>query len=191
MKSTLLCLSLLVGGCGGAFLDEELDLTSGETGDLAVTVTPHFGSLYGDYLSTCKQCHAPGAPGRTLDTEQSLDFTTRSTAYTTLTTKLAAGLVGNQLACNDVPFLVAGQPSQSLLVAVLDATVRQAFDRPAAPGCDVDAISDETVKVGSAPSAAFLAALSDWITAGALDDGECNREGRGQGALRSFLSKRE
>ncbi len=163
----------LVGAtaCGGAFdPSTEYDLTEPTAADLTAPVEPKFGSLYGDYLSTCKQCHAPGAPGATLDTEKSLDFTTRTTAYTTLTTKMASGLVGNQATCNGVSFVVPGKPGESLLVATLDAEVRQAFDLVAAPTCDVDAITDETVKVGSPPTALFVTALKQWITDGALDN---------------------
>ena len=52
-------------------------------------------------------------------------------------------------------------------MATLDQQVRTAFDLPANPNCDMNAISDETVKVGSAPSAAFLSALKTWIQNGA------------------------
>ena len=128
-----------------------------------------FTSLYGDYLGTCKQCHAPAAPGRTSDTEQTLDFTSRSTALTTLR-GMASGLTGNHLDCNGVPFLAAS-PGKSLLVAVLDQPTRQAIDlSPGHPGCAVDTISDETVKVGSQPSADFVTALKSWITGGAQDN---------------------
>ncbi|HKA92152.1 MAG TPA: hypothetical protein VKE22_31050, partial [Haliangiales bacterium] len=137
----------------------------GEQSD-AGTVTATFTSLYGDYFSHCSQCHAPGAPGRTSDIEQTLDFSTRTTAYTTIKTGMATGLMGNFSACNTVPFIDA-QPGRSLILAVLDQPTRQLFDLPAHPNCDVNTISDETVKVGSAPSAAFIAALKGWLQAGA------------------------
>jgi len=127
-----------------------------------------FTSLYGDYLGNCKQCHAPGAPGRTSDIEQSLNFTSRATALSTVK-GMASGLMGNHLSCNGVPFLAAA-PGSSLLVAVLDQPTRQAFDLTGHAGCDVDAISDETVKVGSQPSAEFVTALKTWITNGATDN---------------------
>jgi hypothetical protein len=129
-------------------------------------VTASFQSLYGDYLGNCKQCHAPGAPGRTSDIEQTLDFSTVTTAYSTIKTGMAAGLMGNFAGCNGVPF-VGATPGGSLIVAVVDQPTRQAFDVSGHAMCDVDGISDETVKVGSAPSAQFIAALEAWITAGA------------------------
>jgi len=126
-----------------------------------------FTSLYGDYLGTCKQCHAPGAPGRTSDIEQILDFSTKTTAFTTLKTGMATGLTGNHTGCNGAPFLGA-TPGKSLVLAVLDQPTRQAIDlSPQFPSCDVDSITDATVKVGSQPSTEFLTALQTWITSGA------------------------
>lgn len=128
-----------------------------------------FTSLYGDYLGKCKSCHAPGAPGRTSDIEQSLDFTSRSTALTTLR-GMAAGLMGNHTDCNGVPFLAA-TAAKSLLVAVIDQPTRQAIDlSPQHATCDVDTISDETVKVGSQPSSDFVTALKTWVGNGAQDN---------------------
>jgi hypothetical protein len=133
-------------------------------------VEAKFTSLYSDYLANCKQCHAPGAPGRTTDIEQTLDFSTRATALSTLKTGMATGLMGNHTACNGVPFL-ATTPDKSLLVAVIDQPTRQAIDlSPQHADCDIDAITDATVKVGSQPSAAFVTALKTWITNGAMDN---------------------
>jgi len=152
------------GGGGGGDVDMmALDMAPG-------VVQPKFSSLYGDYFSTCGSCHAPSAPGRTSDIEKTLDFTSRDTAHRTITTGSTAGLVGNQSACNGVPFITAGTPGKSLIVAVVDTPTRTAFDLPATPACDVTAISDETVKVGSSPTAAFVSALKQWITNGALND---------------------
>ena len=64
-----------------------------------------------------------------------------------------------------VPALVA--EATSLVLAVIDQPTRQAFDVASAPGCDVDAITDATVKSGKQPSAAFVAALKTWLGAGA------------------------
>lgn len=143
--------------------------TTDTTPDGGGMVQATFTSLYGDYLGHCNQCHTPTAPGRTSDIEQTLDFTSRSTALTSLR-GMAAGLTGNHMDCNGVPFL-ATTPASSLLVAVLDQPTRQAIDlSPGHPGCAVDTISDETVKVGSQPSADFITALKTWITSGAQDN---------------------
>lgn len=141
---------------------------AGENGnpDAAVGLPATFTALYGDYLSNCAHCHAPGAPGRTSDIEQSLNFATKDMAYMSIKTGSASGLMGNFSDCNGVAFLAA-TPAQSLLLAALDQPTRQAFDLPTHASCDGDTISDETVKVGRAPSAAFLAALKSWIQAGA------------------------
>lgn len=141
----------------------------GDDGGTAA-VEPKFSSLYSNYLVGCKNCHAPGAPGRSSDTETTLDFSTVSTAFSTVTSGNAAGLVGNAAACNSVPFVVSGHPETSLLVAVLDQPTRTSFHAPSAASCDADAVTDETVKQGSAPSDAFVTALKTWITNGASNN---------------------
>lgn len=157
MRNFALALGLSFVACGGGV-------------DPMVTgVQPTLSSLYGDYLNKCASCHAPLAPGRTSTTEMTLDFSTAASAHATLTGGKAMGLVGNSAACNGVPF-VQPTAAQTLLVAVLDAPTRAAFDLPATPKCDATAISDETVKVGAAPSDAFVVALKDWVAGGALNN---------------------
>jgi hypothetical protein len=168
MKTThsMLTLSLAIGlavlAAGGPAATET-------TPDSGGTVEATFTSLYGDYLSNCKRCHAPGAPGRTSDIEQSLDFTSKATALTSLR-GTATGLMGNHTGCNGVPFL-ASTAAKSLLLAVIDQPTRQAIDlSPGHADCDIDMITDATVKVGSQPSAAFVTALKTWIGNGAMDN---------------------
>jgi mono/diheme cytochrome c family protein len=125
-----------------------------------------FGKLYDAYLSGCANCHAPGALGRTSETEKSLDFSTEATAYATLK-GTATGLVGNQQACNGAAFL-GSTYQESLLAAVLDEDVRAAFQAPGAAGCNADAVSDMTVRMPGAMPAGFLSDLQAWIDGGAL-----------------------
>ena len=154
-----LALLLIAAGCG------QTD-TTGTQPDGPTGVQATFTSLYGNYFGTCADCHAPGAPGRTSDIEQTLDFSSRGTAYMTIKMGMASGLQGNFALCNDVPFVEA-TPAQSLILAAIDQPTRQAFDDPQHPNCDVDTISDQTLKVGSQPSSAFIAALKSWIQQGA------------------------
>lgn len=161
-----LALGLAAATAGCSSTDLLSDGGSADSSGGGVQAT--FTSLYGDYLGNCKQCHAPGAPGKTSDIEQTLDFTSRATALSTLM-GMASGLTGNHTACNGVPFLAA-TPGNSLLVAALDQPTRQAFDLSGHAGCDVDSISDQTVKVGSQPSSEFITALKTWITNGASDN---------------------
>ena len=134
-------------------------------------VEAKFTSLYGDYLSSCGACHSPGGAGATTPgIEKTLDFSSRATAYATLTTGAASGLGGNQSACNGAPLVVAGNPGGSLALAVIDEATRQAFDLTSVPGCDKDAISDMTLKTGAAPSEAFVTAFKRWISDGAGDN---------------------
>jgi hypothetical protein len=154
-------LACLAVACG-----EAEDGGNGGAPDAMVGVTATFTSLYGDYFSRCANCHAPGAPGRTSDTEQNLNFSTKATAHTSITTQMAAGLTGNFAGCNGVPFINA-MPERSLILAAIDQPTRNAFDHPSFPNCDVDSIADQTLKVGMQPSAAFITALKSWLSAGA------------------------
>lgn len=153
---------LLLMACGAN------DMLDGGTPDAGGGggVTATFSSLYGDYFSRCGSCHSPTGPGRTPDIEMSLDFSSKAAAHSSITTKMAAGLTGNFSGCNGVPF-VDSMASRSLILAALDQPTRAAFDHPMYPNCDVDSIADQTLKVGSQPSAAFITALKGWLAAGA------------------------
>jgi hypothetical protein len=161
MTRLALLAPFLLVACG----DEATD-GNGDTPDAMTGVTATFTSLYGDYFSRCGSCHAPGAAGRTPDIEMNLDFSSRATAHTSITTRMAAGLMGNFTGCNGVPFIDA-MPERSLILAAIDQPTRQAFDHPTYPNCDVDSIADQTLKVGMQPSPAFIAALKTWIGDGA------------------------
>ncbi len=140
-------------------------LAACETEDTGVTAD--VTSLYDNYLNKCASCHTPDGAGQHSSIEKTLDFSTVETASKTLREGKASGMSGNQEGCNGMPFVKAGKPGASLLVAVLDETVRQGFDDPDFPDCDGTAISAMDNKVGGAPSAEFLTALKQWITDGA------------------------
>jgi hypothetical protein len=157
-----LAMTLLAIGCQPAETTADGGPDSG-----GGTVEATFTSLYADYFGNCKNCHAPGALGRTSDIEQTLNFSTKAMAYTTIKTGMATGLTGNHTGCNGAAFL-GTTPGKSLILAVLDQPTRQAIDlSPALPNCDIDSITDATVKTGKQPSAAFVTALKTWITNGA------------------------
>lgn len=134
-------------GCGGV-----------EGGDTPTPSTT-FSGVYADYFQQCLACHTPDAPGRTSITETTLDFTSESTAESTIAGGTAAGLSGNQTDCNGVAFL-GETPESSLILAAIDADTRANF---AVGNCNADTISDMTVKVGFAPDATFIANLKTWI----------------------------
>jgi hypothetical protein len=157
--AALLCGCGVLGGTG----------TPNDGKDGGTGVQAKFSSLYGDYFKECQGCHAPNAPGRTNETEKTLNFMSAATAYQAITNGKAMGLTGNQEGCNGAPF-IQKTAAQSLIYAVLDGPTRQAFDLPALPSCDASAISDMTIKVGSQPSAQFLGALKGWIEGGALNN---------------------
>jgi len=145
-----LVLSLSAFGCS-----EALDAVGGGE---------EFTSIYeSDQFQMCSGCHAPGAPGKVNGTEATQDWSTQQTANSSLQ-GTASGLIGNFQACNGVPF-IGSSAEQSLLVAVFDSDVRQNFENSQFPGCNADAITDETIRVGDLP-ASLLQELKDWIDGG-------------------------
>lgn len=160
LASVALCSAALAVGCSDAS-----DAVSDATGGLAGV---SFTQLYqSSEFQTCAGCHAPGAPGATLGTEATQDWSTRDRAYSTLH-GAASGLIGNFSGCNGVAFL-GETAEQSLLVAAFDEQVRAAFQSREVPSCDADAISDQTLKLGGPLPAPLLAELKAWVDAGAPD----------------------
>jgi hypothetical protein len=155
-----LCGFALALGCS-----ESSDSYSEAAGGLASTSFTH---LYqSSEFQTCAGCHAPGAPGKTLGTEATQDWSTRDRAYTRLQ-GTASGMIGNFSGCNGVRFL-GETAEQSLLVASFDEQVRAAFQSPEVPSCNGDAISDQTLKLGGPLPAPLLAELKAWVDEGAPD----------------------
>ena len=160
MKTTLtvalLTTSLCLTACGA-------ELDSGP-------VEANFSSLYNSYLQKCSACHIPAVASSMEGIETSLDFTSVQTAYKTITTGKASGLTNNQEACNGVAFIDTKNPAKSLLVASIDKKTRASFDLGAS-GCDESAITDMNIKLGNSEAPdGFVAALLDWIKAGAKND---------------------
>ena len=148
MKATWISIAALtIWGCGIA------DNTNENGGT--------FAHMYESYLNQCAQCHASNAPGRTPDTEATLDFSTVDKAFATLH-GTSSGLQGNVQACNGVGFIGSSYET-SLLAAVLDENVRANFN---AGACTSDEVTDMTVKIGPPPSG-FLNELRQWINEGA------------------------
>ena len=156
-------IALLGLGCGA---ENHLDKLGGK-GDNGTggNTKPIFSQLYDGYFQKCAQCHAPGAPGRTSDTEATLDFSTLDTAYASLTQGSASGLQGNFEGCNGIRF-IGSSYENSLIAAVLDPSVRRDF---AQGDCTGDSISDMTEKAGP-PPVWFLSKLREWIESGAPAD---------------------
>lgn len=152
-----LLLALCAAGCGPLPVFSDTDMVSAP-GDLGA---PSFTVLYNGYLKGCASCHSPDATSPPLGTEQTLDFTTRTTAYQTLTTGAASGLLGATAPCNGVAFIKSGAPATSLALAVVDPTTRGKF---AVGGCTSSLVTDEASKVAGIP-ADFVAQLTAWISA--------------------------
>jgi hypothetical protein len=165
MRSAHVRAALCLCGPALAACSDGSDAVSDATGGLASVSFTH---LYqSSEFQTCAGCHAPDAPGKTLGTESTQDWSTRERAYSTLH-GTASGLLGNFSGCNGAPFLGA-TAEQSLLVAAFDEQVRAAFQSREVPSCDGDAISDQTLKLGGPLPEPLLAELKAWVDAGAPD----------------------
>ena len=141
--------------------DSQFECTE-EEGDAPLT----FATIYDlDLFSECGDCHAPGADGFVDGVETTQDWTDMDSAYAGLQ-GTASGLIGNFSGCNGVPF-IGDTPETSLLVAVLDETVRDEFSLPNFPDCNGDAIADMTLKLSMDVDEDELQMLKDWISAGA------------------------
>jgi mono/diheme cytochrome c family protein len=163
-------LALAAAGTGCNTVTSTDELPGGDVGDIPAADTPAvvtFQALYDGYFQNCVSCHTPAGPGRVTGTETTLDLSTVQTAYATLTQGTAAGLIGNVESCNGVP-LLGSTYETSLVVATIDDAVRTGFLATGQGQCDQAAVTDMTLKVGTAPSPAFLRDLKAWIDAGAL-----------------------
>ena len=118
-------------------------------------------------FQTCAGCHAPGAPGFIDGTEATQDWSTRETAYQTLQ-GMASGLIGNFEGCNGVP-LIGATPETSLLLATFDDSIRAEFTLADHPDCNMDTISDMTLKIGGPLPTEDLQLLTQWLANGAPD----------------------
>ena len=150
------CAALSLTGCG------DVDPLGPDAGPVDT-----FTQIYqASGFAQCGGCHAPGAPGFTDGTEATQDWSSRDSAYTSLTTGDASGLMGNFEDCNGVP-LIGDTPETSLLVAALDEDVRADFSLANFPNCNSDTISDMTLKIGGPVPTADLNLLKQWIMDGA------------------------
>lgn len=140
---------------------------SGVAADTGVNV-PSFTSLYEAMSPLCSACHAPGAPGRVSGIELTLDFTSRATAYESITAGTASGLLGVFAVCNGVP-LAGASGGDSLILATLDSATRDAFDLAAFPDCDAAAISGHD-SLGRAGDLSYIPDLVGWLTGGTPDN---------------------
>jgi hypothetical protein len=153
-------------GCGTSSDDGADAGAAGSGGGSGAGAT--FSNIYAaSAFQKCAGCHAPNAPGKVDGTESTENWSSRASAYASLKGK-AMGLIGNFSGCNGVPFLAASADN-SLLVAAFDADVRANFMNSDFPDCNADAISDQTLKLGSPLPDPLLQQLKDWVNAGAPD----------------------
>jgi hypothetical protein len=122
-----------------------------------------FASVYSIIKSnSCNQCHIPTGAA-TVNSNVALDFTSSTTAYTTLTTKLVTGTVASGT-CGTVK-IVGATPSKSYLSGIL-FTDYAGSNFAGVTGCTP--VTTHTAMFNL--SATNEASINAWITAGALNN---------------------
>lgn len=147
----LFLIAIVVARCGG---DKKT----------STSIQPTFTSIYSTILSqACIQCHVPS--GVPYGSGVLLDFTSKTTAYTTLTTKVASGPTsGAACTTNNISIISAGSPSNSFLMGVLFTSYWGT--NFAGVGCTPYNAHLSDQALGSAEKAA----LEQWITSGAANN---------------------
>ncbi len=122
-----------------------------------------FTSVYNQVLnqSTCVSCHSAGGAGPQAGT--SLDFTSKDSAYNTLTTKYASGLAAGN-ACGSVRIIAAGNPQNSYFMGTLFSDYRR-NNFAGATGC-MPADHTQTVNL----TADEKSSITQWIQNGAQNN---------------------
>jgi hypothetical protein len=127
----IVCLTLILARCGdnskrSAIEPADSRLDSGT-----------FSSIYQNTIqSECIQCHQPGQSSG-VQAGTSLDFTSQSQAYATLTSG-ATSLVSSideSGSCQGAAIIVAGNPAQSYFAATLFPDWAQRYSNPGFPNC--------------------------------------------------------
>ncbi len=131
---------------------------------LNTDIQPQFSSIYTNILSkNCVGCHSPGGSG--FNSGAQIDFSTVSSAYSTLVSGLVHGNsanLGGQ--CNNVYLVQAGLPNASYLLATLfNDYYHINFVQS---GCDPYPPSGHAASVGDDEKKALVG----WINAGAQNN---------------------
>lgn len=122
-----------------------------------------FTAVYTNTLSTaCGSCHVPGGAGTTDGT--TLDFTTQTTAYSTLLNSVVSG-GSSKNTCPNIKIVVPGSPSTSYLVGTLITSYGgTAFETATGTGCSPYAGHSVNLSADEETS------LTAWIQNGALNN---------------------
>jgi hypothetical protein len=120
-------------------------------------------------LKDCGECHAPDNIVYT-DDVTNLDLSTEQAAYESLKRERALKRV-QSLGCSEtVSYVVAGEPSVSILYAILDADTRESFNAGSDPSCRPNLHTLADGGQANNPKPEEKEAIKSWITNGAAND---------------------
>jgi hypothetical protein len=137
---------------------------SDEKEKVEVAPKSKFDQLYTDLFSQCDSCHGKGYPG----TENGPDLSSKDLIIDNLVGKTAKNyenweaLAVRDESCQDIPFINSGNASESMVVAILDATVAEGIS-PCVIASHIQGTA-QNIRFTDAT----LALLKEWINEGAL-----------------------
>jgi hypothetical protein len=123
-----------------------------------------FQALYDSYLKKCSDCHVAGNEAE--NSVPNFDFSSADRAYESLTANVNVPRSESCLNLN-LPYVVAGQPSQSYLLAILDEGTNDGYEAATSSSCSPLKHTAAFGGVAAVPSAGVVAGLKTWISEGA------------------------
>lgn len=127
-----------------------------------------FSGIYQSYLKDCGECHAPDQITYT-DDVTNLDLSSEQAAYSSLLRERELKKL-NGLGCATVSYVTAGEPSVSVLYAILDADTREIFNAGSDDSCRPNLHTRADGGQANNPTAEQKQAIKDWITNGAAQN---------------------
>jgi hypothetical protein len=127
-----------------------------------------FSGIYESYLKDCGECHAPDQITYK-DDVTNLDLSSEQAAYSSLMRDRELKRV-NDLGCATVKYVMAGEPSVSVLFAILDSETREAFNAGSDDSCRPRLHTLADGGQANNPTAEQKQAIKNWITNGAAQN---------------------
>lgn len=128
-----------------------------------------FSGIYESYLKACGECHAPDQITYK-DEVPGLDLSSKEAAYTSLLGERELKRL-NGFGCSaTVKYVMAGEPSESVLYAILDSQTRESFNAGVDDSCRPKLHTRADGGEANDPTPEQKAAIKDWITNGAAQD---------------------
>lgn len=127
-----------------------------------------FSGIYESYLKNCGECHAPDNIVYT-DDVTNLDLSSEQAAYTSLMKEREIKRIAG-FGCATVKYVTPGEPSVSVLYAILDSETRAAFNAGSDDSCAPNLHTLADGGQANTPTPEQKQAIKDWIANGAAQN---------------------